>query len=324
MSYGRIIEHSYGRVHTVPGTVFRDTLKDGGEGPEMVVLPTGSFQMGSPDSETDRDSDEGPVRTVNISKRIAMGRYEVTFEEYEHFADADSSRSRPGAMDLRRPEMQARLKLRSEVSEVVRRFMHREGFLDIETPILTRATPEGARDYLLPSRTHAGRFFALPQSPQLFKQLLMMSGFDRYYQIARCFRDEDLRADRQPEFTQIDIETSFLDGPAIMDIAERMVREVFRSVLHTELPPFPHMTWAEAMERFGSDKPDLRIPLELVSVDDLMQRVDFKVFRRPGRSPSRGAMMNPFPRPRSRRWVTMVKSPELWYFDQANELARPC
>ena len=207
------------------------------------------------------------------------------FQLDEHTAVSEEVRLRYRYMDLRRPEMQARLKLRSAVCEAVRRFMHREGFLDIETPILTRATPEGARDYLLPSRTHAGRFFALPQSPQLFKQLLMVSGFDRYYQIAKCFRDEDLRADRQPEFTQIDIETSFLDAPAIMDIAERMVREVFRSVLDIELPAFPHMSWAEAMERFGSDKPDLRIPLELVSLDDLMQRVDFKVFRHPADDP---------------------------------------
>lgn len=207
------------------------------------------------------------------------------FQLDEHTAVSEEVRLRYRYMDLRRPEMQARLKLRSAVCEAVRRFMHREGFLDIETPILTRATPEGARDYLLPSRTHAGRFFALPQSPQLFKQLLMVSGFDRYYQIAKCFRDEDLRADRQPEFTQIDIETSFLDAPAIMDIAERMVREVFRSVLDVELPAFPHMNWAEAMERFGSDKPDLRIPLELVSLDDLMQRVDFKVFRHPADDP---------------------------------------
>lgn len=236
---------------------------------------------------------------VTVNPAMATGEVEVLgreievlnsaatppFQLDEHTAVSEEVRLRYRYMDLRRPEMQARLKRRSEVSAVVRRFMHREGFLDIETPILTRATPEGARDYLLPSRTHAGRFFALPQSPQLFKQLLMVSGFDRYYQIAKCFRDEDLRADRQPEFTQIDIETSFLDGPAIMDIAERMVREVFRAVLHIDLPPFPHMTWAEAMERFGSDKPDLRIPLELVSVDDLMQRVDFKVFRRPADDP---------------------------------------
>lgn len=236
---------------------------------------------------------------VTLNPAMATGEIEVLgqqidvlnsaatppFQLDEHTAVSEEVRLRYRYMDLRRPEMQARLKLRSAVCEAVRRFMHREGFLDIETPILTRATPEGARDYLLPSRTHAGRFFALPQSPQLFKQLLMVSGFDRYYQIAKCFRDEDLRADRQPEFTQIDIETSFLDAPAIMDIAERMVREVFRSVLDVELPAFPHMSWAEAMERFGSDKPDLRIPLELVSLDDLMQRVDFKVFRHPADDP---------------------------------------
>ena len=181
--------------------------------------------------------------------------------------------------------MQQRLILRSRITSAVRNFLDAEGFLDIETPILTRATPEGARDYLVPSRTHPGQFFALPQSPQLFKQLLMVAGFDRYYQVAKCFRDEDLRADRQPEFTQIDIETSFLDEAGIMDIAERMVRELFRSVLGVELPEMPHMPYAEAMERYGSDKPDLRIDLELVSVDDLMQQVEFKVFRGPADDP---------------------------------------
>ncbi|MEH6634947.1 MAG: aspartate--tRNA ligase [Halioglobus sp.] len=188
-------------------------------------------------------------------------------------------------MDLRRHEMQERLMLRSKITTAVRNFLDDEGFLDIETPILTRATPEGARDYLVPSRTHPGQFFALPQSPQLFKQLLMVSGFDRYYQIAKCFRDEDLRADRQPEFTQIDIETSFLDEEQIMAITERMIRELFKAVLDVDLPEFPHMPYAEAMERFGSDKPDLRIPMELVTVDDLMQQVDFKVFRGPADDP---------------------------------------
>lgn len=188
-------------------------------------------------------------------------------------------------MDLRRHEMQERFLARSRITLAVRSFLDREGFLDMETPVLTRATPEGARDYLVPSRTHPGQFFALPQSPQLFKQLLMISGFDRYYQIAKCFRDEDLRADRQPEFTQIDIEASFVDEAAIMDVAERMVREVFQSVLGIELPEFPHMTWHEAMERFGSDKPDLRIPLELVGIDDLMEQVEFKVFHGPAVDP---------------------------------------
>ncbi|HEY6130760.1 MAG TPA: aspartate--tRNA ligase, partial [Halioglobus sp.] len=189
-------------------------------------------------------------------------------------------------MDLRRQDMQNRLILRSRITSAVRNFLDAEGFLDIETPILTRATPEGARDYLVPSRTHPGKFFALPQSPQLFKQLLMVSGLDRYYQIAKCFRDEDLRADRQPEFTQIDIETSFLDEQEIMAITERMIRELFKTVLDVELPVFPRMSYATAMDRYGSDKPDLRIPLELVSVDDLMQQVDFKVFRGPADDPA--------------------------------------
>jgi len=188
-------------------------------------------------------------------------------------------------MDLRRPEMQSNLIARSKITYSIRSFLESEGFLDIETPVLTRATPEGARDYLVPSRTHPGEFFALPQSPQLFKQLLMVSGFDRYYQVARCFRDEDLRADRQPEFTQIDIETSFLDEQQIMAIAERMVRGLLSEHCGVELGDFPHMTWHEAMERYGSDKPDLRIGLELVSIDDLMQQVEFKVFRGPADDP---------------------------------------
>ncbi|KAA1190117.1 aspartate--tRNA ligase [Pseudohalioglobus sediminis] len=208
------------------------------------------------------------------------------FQLDEHTAVGEDVRLRYRYMDLRRQEMQERLITRSKITSIVRNFLDGEGFLDIETPILTRATPEGARDYLVPSRTHPGQFFALPQSPQLFKQLLMVSGFDRYYQVAKCFRDEDLRADRQPEFTQIDIETSFLGEDDIMDITERMVREVFSTILDVELPAFPHMTYAEAMERFGSDKPDLRIDMELVSIDDLMQQVDFKVFRGPADDPA--------------------------------------
>jgi len=184
-------------------------------------------------------------------------------------------------MDLRRPEMQKNLMMRAGITSSIRRYLDDQGFLDIETPILTRATPEGARDYLVPSRTHGGKFFALPQSPQLFKQLLMVSGFDRYYQIARCFRDEDLRADRQPEFTQIDIETSFLEERDIMELTEGMVRSLFSEHLDVDLGEFPRMTWHEAMERYGSDKPDLRISLELVSIDDLMASVDFKVFSGP-------------------------------------------
>jgi aspartyl-tRNA synthetase len=207
------------------------------------------------------------------------------FQMDEYTAVGEEVRLQYRYMDLRRQEMQDRLILRAKITSVVRNFLDTEGFLDIETPILTRATPEGARDYLVPSRTHPGQFFALPQSPQLFKQLLMISGFDRYYQIAKCFRDEDLRADRQPEFTQIDIETAFLSETEIMAITERMIRELFLSVLNVNLPKFPHMPYAEAMDRYGSDKPDLRIALELVSVDDLMQQVDFKVFRGPADDP---------------------------------------
>ncbi len=189
-------------------------------------------------------------------------------------------------IDLRRPEMLNRLRLRTRLVSHMRHFLEDAGFLEIETPMLTRATPEGARDYLVPSRNYPGQFYALPQSPQLFKQLLMMGGLDRYYQIVRCFRDEDLRADRQPEFTQLDVETSFLDEHAITAMMEEMVRSLFRAVLEVNLPdPFPRMPYTEAMNRFGSDKPDLRIPLELVEVSDLMQPVEFKVFAGPAHDP---------------------------------------
>ena len=185
-------------------------------------------------------------------------------------------------VDLRRKTMQDNLRLRASAAKVLRRFLDNHGFLEIETPMLTRATPEGARDYLVPSRTHLGHFFALPQSPQLFKQLLMMSGMDRYYQIVRCFRDEDLRADRQPEFTQLDIETSFMDETQITGLMETMMIDLFRQTIGVELPsPFPRMTYAEAMDRFGTDRPDLRNPLELVDVSDLMKEVEFKVFSGP-------------------------------------------
>ena len=189
-------------------------------------------------------------------------------------------------IDLRRDVMQKRLLLRHEVTRAMRAYLDAAGFVDIETPMLTKATPEGARDYLVPSRTHPGKFFALPQSPQIFKQILMISGFDRYYQIVRCFRDEDLRADRQPDFTQLDIETSFLGREEIMALMEGLLRELFRRVLEVALPdPFPRLTYAEAMRRYGSDKPDLRIPLELVDVGDLVKDSGFKVFAGPAATP---------------------------------------
>ena len=199
---------------------------------------------------------------------------------------SEEHRLRYRYIDLRRPEMLGHMRLRAQITRELRHFLDENGFLDIETPMLTRATPEGARDYLVPSRTHAGEFFALPQSPQLFKQLLMMSGMDRYYQIVRCFRDEDLRADRQPEFTQVDIETAFMSEDQIMEMTEAMIRDLFNKVLGVRLDDsFPRMTHQEAIQRFGSDRPDLRVKLELVDVGDLMQGVDFKVFAGPALDP---------------------------------------
>ena len=189
-------------------------------------------------------------------------------------------------LDLRRPAMQKNMMLRYQVSKSLRHALDEQGFIELETPMLTRSTPEGARDYLVPSRVHPGHFYALPQSPQLFKQLLMVSGFDRYYQIVKCFRDEDLRADRQPEFTQVDIETSFLTERQITDLVETMVRRLFKTVLDVDLPDFPRMTFAKAMRRYGSDKPDLRVTLELTELTDVMKDVDFKVFSTPANSPT--------------------------------------
>lgn len=188
-------------------------------------------------------------------------------------------------LDMRRPEMQERMKFRAKATSTIRRYLDDHGFLDVETPILTRATPEGARDYLVPSRVSNGEFYALPQSPQLFKQLLMVAGFDRYYQIAKCFRDEDLRADRQPEFTQIDIETSFMSDEDIMNLAEGLIKDLFNTMLNVEFDDFPRMTYADAMRDYASDKPDLRIPLKLVDVADIMQDVEFKVFSAPANDP---------------------------------------
>ena len=200
---------------------------------------------------------------------------------------ADDTRLRYRYIDLRRPQMQHNMRLRAKVAKILRSYLDEKGFLEIETPMLTKATPEGARDYLVPSRTHEGSFFALPQSPQLFKQILMMSGMDRYYQIVRCFRDEDLRADRQPEFTQLDIETSFLDESQITAIMEKLIIKLFKDAIGVDLPaPFPRMTYAEAVHRFGIDRPDLRNPLELTEVSDLMKEVEFKVFSGPATMPN--------------------------------------
>ncbi|WP_405236924.1 aspartate--tRNA ligase [Lentisalinibacter orientalis] len=237
-----------------------------------------------------------PEGTVNPNMRT--GQIEVLAEEltvlngaktppFHHDETANEElRLRYRYLDLRREDMLANLRLRHAATRSLRRFLDDEGFIDVETPMLTKTTPEGARDYIVPSRTHPGKFFALPQSPQIFKQLLMMSGIDRYYQIVRCFRDEDLRADRQPEFTQLDIEMSFVNEQTVMGTMERLIRALFADVLGVDLPaPFPRMAWAEAMQRFGSDKPDLRIPLELVEVSDLLEGVEFKVFAGPASDP---------------------------------------
>ena len=236
-----------------------------------------------------RERPEGMINPNMTSGKVEVLAHElVTLNDSEtppfhHDEHANEElRLKYRYLDLRREEMLGNLRLRHQVTRAMRNFLDDNGFVDVETPMLTRATPEGARDYVVPSRTHPGKFFALPQSPQIFKQLLMMSGLDRYYQIVRCFRDEDLRADRQPEFTQLDIEMSFVDEAAVTEAMESLVRSIFKTVMDVELPEsFPRMSYAEAMHRYGSDKPDLRIPLELVEVSDLMAGVEFKVFAGP-------------------------------------------
>ncbi|OOR98196.1 aspartate--tRNA ligase [Haemophilus paracuniculus] len=232
-----------------------------------------------------------------INKEMATGEIEVLVKNLVIYNNAEvlpldfnqnnteEQRLKYRYLDLRRPEMAERLKTRAKITSFVRRFMDENDFLDIETPMLTKATPEGARDYLVPSRVHKGKFYALPQSPQLFKQLLMMSGFDRYYQIVKCFRDEDLRADRQPEFTQIDVETTFMTAEEVRATMEKMIRGLWLDRLNVDLGEFPMMTFAEAMQRYGSDKPDLRNPLELVDVADILKNVEFKVFNEPANDP---------------------------------------
>ena len=249
---------------------------------EFCVKLTGKVRA-RPDGQINKEMRTGEIEIFGTGLEV-INKSDVLPLDWNQ-ENSEEQRLRYRYLDLRRPVMSQRLQFRAKVTGAVRRFLEEEGFLDIETPILTKATPEGARDYLVPSRTHKGEFFALPQSPQLFKQLLMMSGMDRYYQIVKCFRDEDLRADRQPEFTQIDIETTFLDAQSVMGITERMIRDLFNKMLDVDLGDFPQMTYAEAMKRFGSDKPDLRNPLELTDVADLLEKVEFKVFSGPANDP---------------------------------------
>ncbi len=251
---------------------------------EFVVSITGLVRL-RPSGTANANLASGKVEL--LARRIELlNRSEpLPFQLDEQVSEEVRLRYR--YLDLRRDVMARRMRQRHAITRAMRNHLDDAGFIDIETPMLTKATPEGARDYLVPSRTHAGKFFALPQSPQIFKQLLMVAGFDRYYQIVRCFRDEDLRADRQPDFTQLDIETSFLNQDEIMAIMEGLIRHIFKTVADVSLPdPFPRMTYAEAMRRYASDKPDLRIPLELVDVADLVADCDFKVFSGPARDPA--------------------------------------
>jgi aspartyl-tRNA synthetase len=235
-----------------------------------------------PEGQVNKDMKTGGIEILGLSLTILNKAAPLPLDSNQN--NSEEQRLKYRYLDLRRPEMTERLRFRAKVTSKVRSSLENLGFLDIETPILTAATPEGARDYLVPSRTHKGKFFALPQSPQLFKQLLMMSGMERYYQIVKCFRDEDLRADRQPEFTQIDIETSFMSSEQVMAVTETMIVELFKEMLDVDLGEFPRMPYSEAMRRFGSDKPDLRNPLEIVDVADILKDVEFKVFSGPANS----------------------------------------
>lgn len=245
---------------------------------EYCVQLTGTVRA-RPDSQVNSEMATGEVEVYASSLTILNKSAPIPLDPNQN--NSEEQRLKYRYIDLRRPLMSDRLKFRAKVTSFVRNFMDSQGFLDVETPILTKATPEGARDYLVPSRTHKGQFFALPQSPQLFKQLLMMAGLDRYYQIVKCFRDEDLRADRQPEFTQIDIETSFMTSEQVMEVTEQMVDQMFLELLNVDLGKMPRMTYNEAMRLYGSDKPDLRNPMQFVDVADLLKDVEFKVFSGP-------------------------------------------
>ncbi|MCH8141182.1 MAG: aspartate--tRNA ligase, partial [Proteobacteria bacterium] len=252
---------------------------------EFVLRVTGKVRP-RPEGSANPDMATGEIEVLGATLEILNQAATPPFQLDEYSDAGEDVRLQYRYLDLRRPEMQQRLKMRAQITSVVRSFLEEAGHWEIETPTLTRATPEGARDYLVPSRTHPGEFFALPQSPQLFKQLLMVSGIDKYYQIARCYRDEDLRADRQPEFTQIDIEASFVSEQDVMDLCENMLKTLFKKVLDVELADFPVLTWDDAMRRYGSDKPDLRNPLELTDIADLMSDVEFKVFHGPANDPN--------------------------------------
>ena len=309
---GQVNEQLIGQVVTVAGWVHRRRdhggvifvdLRDR-EGLLQIVFDP---QAAAVFAEAERLRNEFVVRVTGkvrarpegtVNPHLASGRVELLASELEVLNRSEplpfqldeqvseEVRLRYRYLDLRREVMSQRLRLRHRLTRSMRAYLDAHGFVDLETPMLTKATPEGARDYLVPSRTHPGKFFALPQSPQIFKQLLMIAGFDRYYQIVRCFRDEDLRADRQPEFTQLDVETSFLSQAEITALMEGLVQHIFREVLGAELPdPFPRMSYAEAMRRYGSDKPDLRNPLELIDVADLVRDCDFKVFAAPAKNP---------------------------------------
>ncbi|MBT6779821.1 MAG: aspartate--tRNA ligase [Porticoccaceae bacterium] len=252
---------------------------------EYVLKVTGKVRARS-EATVNPNMGTGEIEIYGTELEILNTAQTPPFQLDEFVTVGEDVRLKYRYMDLRRNEMQNSLRFRSKITSSIRNYLVDDGFLDIETPIMTRATPEGARDYLIPSRTHPGQFFAMPQSPQLFKQMLMVAGFDRYYQIAKCFRDEDLRADRQPEFTQIDIEASFIDEEDIMSTTEAMVSGLFAEHMDVEFTSFPRMTYAEAMQRYGSDKPDLRIPLELVEIKDLLKDIEFKVFAGPANDPS--------------------------------------
>ena len=252
---------------------------------EFVLRAKGRVRP-RPEGTANKEMPTGEVEVLGLELTVLNAAKTPPFQLDEYSEAGEDVRLRYRYLDLRRPEMQQRMQTRAKITSQVRSYLEENGFWEIETPTLSRATPEGARDYLVPSRTHPGEFFALPQSPQVYKQLLMMSGMDKYYQVARCYRDEDLRADRQPEFTQIDIEASFTSQDQIMTITEGMLRQVFSKVLNVELGEFPVLSWAEAMRDFGNDRPDLRNSMRLVDIADLMNSVDFKVFQGPANDPA--------------------------------------